>query len=109
MCCTDDEGKEIDYDNTCIAAYDSIGNPNTKCQTDKCNDNNDKVCECAREYKPTCCDGITYSNECLADYDDQKIDDCTRGSCDENICTCSRELKPYCCTDHNRSEIDMMV
>ncbi len=71
VCCTDDEGNDIDYANPCVAACDGIINPN-KCSSGSCDDK-DKLCKCTREYAAICCNDETYSNTCLAECDNQKL------------------------------------
>ena len=55
---------------------------------------------CTREYRPVCCEGVEYPNQCMADNDQAKF--CEAGPCDEENCTpgnkiCDDVYEPYCC------------
>ena len=57
-------------------------------------------CVCTMEYKPICCSGETYDNECMAECDGfvGATSECTMGECvDDAICKCTKEINLVCC------------
>eukprot|EP01084_Bolivina_argentea_P117149 208097_1 len=107
VCCPDPKHVDVPisdyrpYGNVCEFSYGI--DPNTKKGEDaiNCGYGECPLCACSMIYKPTCCNGVEYPNECEADCDGQN--DCSAEACPDT-CPCTQEWRPVCCPEKDDAE-----